>query len=290
MRRHLLALYPEAWRDRYREEMSVLLDETPPSVAATVDLLRGALAAHLRPPLGTAPVARARSTVAGVLGCFIVFCVFGAGFAKTTENYDQLEHVHPLLGVSHSLIVTAAIIAASALVLAAAPLARCSVAHAHRTRDRTLMKLIALPPAGIAVFAGSVGFLALWLTTHHHRVGVGGWLLLGLCALSAAVGGFACWAAPRAIMRRIDIPRSTFAVSIPAVALVAICMAVVALATGVFLAGIVADSPNIGAAGNGPGQLLNVTTSIAIQFTAMLALSAAAALSAARGLRSIAKL
>ena len=287
MRKRLLTLYPEAWRNRYGTEMSALLDETPPSVAATLDLVRGALAAHLRPLPGTAPANRARSTIAGVLGCFIVFCVFGSGFAKTTENYDHIEHVHPLLGSSHSLILAAAIVAVSALVLAAAPLARASLAHAHRTRDPTLIKLIALPPAGIGMFAGSVGLLALWLNAHHHRAGVGGWLLLGLCALCAAAGALACWAAPRAIMRRIDIPRSTFAVSIPAVALVALCMAVIALATGVFLTGIIIDSPNVGAAGNGPGQLIDVTTSIAIQLTAMLALSAVAAISAMRGLRSL---
>ncbi len=287
MRKHLLSLYPEAWRDRYGTEMSALLDETPPSVAAILDLVRGALAAHLRPLPGSAPAIRARGTIAGVLGCFIVFCFFGSGFAKTTENYDYIEHVHPLLGVSHSLILIGAIVAAGALVLAAAPLVRAVLAEVHRTRDRSLMKLIAVPPAGIGMFVGSVGLLVLWLNAHDHRAGVGGWLLLGFCALCAVVGGLACWAAPRAIMRRIEIPRNAFALSVSAMALVALCMAVIALATGVFLVGIIADSPQIGAAGNGPGQLIDVTTSIAIQLAAMLALSAVAALSAARGLRSL---
>ncbi len=290
MRKRWLALYPEAWRDRYGTEMSALMDETPLSVAATLDLVRGALAAHLRPLPGAAPAVRARSTIAGVLGCFIVFCAFGSGFAKTTENYDHIEHVHPLLGGSHSLILIAAIVAAGALALAAAPLVRASLAQAHRTRDPALIKLIALPPAGIAMFAGSVGLLALWLNAHHHRVGVGGWLLLGLCALCAAAGALACWTAPRAIMRRIDIPRSTFVVSIPAMALVAFCMAVITLATGVFLTAIIIDAPSVAASGNGPGQLIDVTTSIAIQLAAMLALSAVAALSAVRGLRSLATL
>jgi membrane protein implicated in regulation of membrane protease activity len=74
---------------------------------------------------------------------------------------------------------------------------------------------------------------------------------------------------------------------VPAVALVALCMAAVALATGVFLVGIAVDVPRVGASGNGPGQLINVTTSIAIQFIGMLGLSAVAAVSAARGLRSL---
>ncbi len=285
MRKRLLLLYPEAWRERYGDEMSALLDETPASIRATVDLLRGALAAHLRPLATSAPATRARGAIGLVLGCFIVFCVFGAGFAKTTENYDYTEHVHPLLGISHSIILIAAIVAASALALAAAPLAIASLAQARRTREPNLIKLIAVPPAAIGMFAGSVGLLVLWLNAHHHRAGVGGWLLLGLCAVCAAAGGVACWAAPRAIMRRVDLPRSVFAVSVPAIALVALCMAVIALATGVFLIGILADAPDLGAAGNGPGQLINVTTSIAIQLAAMLALSAVAALSAARGLR-----
>ncbi len=287
MRKHLLSLYPEAWRDRYGEEMSALLDQTPPRITATLDLLRGALTAHLGRLATSAPAARARGTIAHVLGCFIVFCVFGAGFAKTTENYDYTEHVHPLLGISHSVIVIAAIVAAGALALAAAPLAVASLALARRTREPALMKLIAVPPAAIAIFAGSVGLLVLWLNAHHHRAGVGGWLLLGLCGLCAAACGFACWAAPRALMRRIDVAPRAFAFSVAAVGLVALCMVAIAVATCVFLVGIVADAPNVGASGNGPAQLINVTTSIALQFTAMLGLSAVAAVSAARGLRSV---
>lgn len=288
MRKRLLSLYPEAWRDRYGEEMSALLAQTPPSITATLDLLRGALTAHLRPLSGSAPAARVKATIAHVVGCFIVFCVFGSGFAKTTENFDYTEHVHPLLGISHSVIWVAAIAAAGALALAAAPLALASLAVARRTREPALIKLIVVAPAAIAIFAGSVELLVLWLRAHHHRAGAGGWLLLALCALCAGAAGFACWAAPRAIMRRLAVvPPRAFAFSVVAVGLVAVCMMAIAVATGVFLVGIVADASNVGASGNGPGQLLNVTTSIALQFTAMLGLSAVAAVSAARGLRSV---
>jgi len=287
VRKRLLSLYPEAWRERYGEEMCALIDESPPSVAAILDLLRGALAAHLRPLGKSVPAARARGTITYVLGCFIVFCFFGAGFAKTTENFDYTERAHPLLGVSHVVILVAAILAAGALVLAAAPLAMVSLVQARRTREPVLMRLIAVPPAAIAVFAGSLGLLALWLNANHHRAGAGGWMLLGLCVLCAAAGGFACWVAPRAIMRRIDVPPSTFAFSVPTIGLVALCMVAVAVATCVFLVGIVADAPHVGASGNGPAQLIDVTTSIALQCTAMLALSAAAVVSAARGLRSL---
>lgn len=287
MRHRLLLLYPESWRERYGEEMDALLEETPPSLSATADLLRGALVAHVRGFPVPAPAVRARATIGCVLGSFILFCVLGSGFAKTTENNDLTERLHPLLGVSHSVILIAALVAAGALALAAAPLALASLAAAHRTRDPQLMKLIAVPPVAIAVFAGSVALLVLWLNAHHHRAGVGGWLLLGLCALCGAAGSFACWAAPRAIMARIELPRGAVKLSVTALGLVSVCMTAAALATGAFLIGVVLDAPRLGASGNGPGQLIDVTTSIAVQFAGMFALSAGAVLSAARGLRGV---
>lgn len=289
MSKRLLRLYPEAWRERYGEEMSALLDETPASLGATSDLLRGALVAHLRPPVSASPSSRARGTVTQVLGCFIVFCALGSGFAKTTENFDYVEHLHPLLGIAHAVIVIGAIVTVGALAVAAVPLTVNSVKQAWRKREPALVKLIAIPPGAIALFAGSVGVLALWLDSHRHSHGVVGWLLLALCALCAVLAGLACWAAPRAIMRRIDTPRAAFGVSLPALALVALGMAAVAVATGVFLVGIVVDAPDLAAAGNGPGGLIDVTTSIAIQFAGMLSLSAVAGVSATRGLRVVAR-
>lgn len=287
MRKRLLWLYPEAWRERYGEEMCALIDESPPTVSAILDLLGGALAAQLRPLGPSVPAARAKSTITHVLGCFIVFCFFGAGFAKTTERLADAERAHPLLGGSHLVILIAAILAAGALMLAAAPLAIASLVHARRTREPALIRLIAVPPTAIAVFAGSVGLLALWLNAHHHGAGAAGWLLLALCVLCTAAAGFACWVAPRAIMRRLDVPPRTFAFSVPTIGLVALCMVAVAVAACVFLVGIIADAPHVGASGNGPAQLIDVTTSIAIQCTAMLALSTASVVSAARGLRSL---
>jgi hypothetical protein len=44
----ILRLYPTAWRRRYGEELSDLLDEMPSTPATTVDLLRGAANLHMR--------------------------------------------------------------------------------------------------------------------------------------------------------------------------------------------------------------------------------------------------
>jgi hypothetical protein len=48
-RHRLLRLYPGAWRRRYGRELALLLDERPPTRRAQLDLVRGALDAHLHP-------------------------------------------------------------------------------------------------------------------------------------------------------------------------------------------------------------------------------------------------
>jgi hypothetical protein len=45
--KRILRLYPGAWRERYREEMESILDERSPGPFEMVDLLLGALDAHL---------------------------------------------------------------------------------------------------------------------------------------------------------------------------------------------------------------------------------------------------
>jgi hypothetical protein len=49
--RWLLRLYPPAWRARYEEELLALLEDTPLTARAALDLLLGALDAHARPQL-----------------------------------------------------------------------------------------------------------------------------------------------------------------------------------------------------------------------------------------------
>lgn len=46
--RPILRLYPSAWRRRYGEELTDLLDELPATPATTLDLLRGAMTAQFR--------------------------------------------------------------------------------------------------------------------------------------------------------------------------------------------------------------------------------------------------
>jgi hypothetical protein len=51
--KYLLRLYPRIWRDRYEEELLAMFESCPLTFPDTIDMLLGALDAHLHPYLGT---------------------------------------------------------------------------------------------------------------------------------------------------------------------------------------------------------------------------------------------
>jgi hypothetical protein len=55
--RALLRLYPRRWRERYGEEFELVLRGTPPGAATVLDVVRGAVDAHVR-ALRPRPLAR----------------------------------------------------------------------------------------------------------------------------------------------------------------------------------------------------------------------------------------
>jgi hypothetical protein len=59
----LLRLYPRAWRERYGDEMVALLESEPTSMLDHLDLMRGALDAHLHPQVRGQSAAEKESTV-----------------------------------------------------------------------------------------------------------------------------------------------------------------------------------------------------------------------------------
>ena len=68
-----------------------------------LDLIRGALVAHLHPhnaPPGAVDAAdRVRASASGVLMCWVLFAAAGFAFYKTTEDppFSAAGHAHPLL-------------------------------------------------------------------------------------------------------------------------------------------------------------------------------------------------
>jgi hypothetical protein len=73
--RRLVRLYPRPWRERYGAELRALLEQTPATAGAVLDLLRGAAVARLTCPRRFSP---GRLVAFAVLGLLVQFDVLAA--------------------------------------------------------------------------------------------------------------------------------------------------------------------------------------------------------------------
>lgn len=287
--RVLINLYPEAWRRRYGAELLALLEEDPQGLRGNLDLLRGALVAHLHPVTGLSPEERTRNTILGCLAAFICFCFAGAGFAKATEDpeFTNAANGHRLISIAHDTVLITALVAAALVLLAAAPLAWRAIAAARQSTDRHLRTLVLRPPLAIAAFFASIAVLSLWL--HHHRAhpGVIGWALFTICAAITVTAAAVCWSAPRAIMQRLDWTPDTLRPSTVAMGAVGVCMLVISIATGTYLVALLTQAPSVAASTNGPLGILSTTAVVGSELVPMLVLAVLALITATRGLRAM---
>ena len=111
----VLRLYPSAWRRRYGEELSDLLDEMPSTPATTLDLVRGALTLHVRalldrvaprlvpvggPPMPTHPLQRhptASALVAALIAAPTVVFVAVSFLAYQLELPGMQSWLQPFM-------------------------------------------------------------------------------------------------------------------------------------------------------------------------------------------------
>jgi hypothetical protein len=94
--RRLVGLYPAAWRARYGDELLELISERPPVARDVIDIVRGAIDAHLSPQLAGPPTRRAAISqrlagVAAVAGG-LVWCAayLGPGLRQNDEAIGSL--------------------------------------------------------------------------------------------------------------------------------------------------------------------------------------------------------
>ena len=151
-----LALYPLAYRRRYGEEMEALVEEARPGIRGSLDLLRSALLAHLRPVRGVSsaicPEDRMRLSATSILASWIVFAAAGIAFYKTTEG-NQFATAAAGLGGFRFAIQALAVIASAALSIAAMPLVLAALRGA--ATDRNLRRAGVLALGAVAVFVVS---------------------------------------------------------------------------------------------------------------------------------------
>jgi hypothetical protein len=286
--RWMLCLYPLAFQRRYGAEMRALLEQRRPSPRTVLDLLLGAVRAHISPPASTsgalAPDERIRLTGAGVLACWVLFAAAGAAFYKTTEDYpfSAAAHAHPLLRGAHLAVQVAAVIGSAAVVLGALPLIAVAVDRARTEPGVRRYVVIALAP--VLGFAGlSAVLVAIAHSMSSPRPSTGAGVVAVLWSVTGPGCGLTCALACRKALFAIPIRdrwlRSTLASGV----LVTIAMIVVAISTGIYAIALIISVPSLASSLNGPLQIADTGGSLVIQTGVMAALAALAVVTMRRG-------
>lgn len=291
--RTLLALYPLAFRRRYGAEMQAHLDEEPTGLRTLLNLLRGALAAHLRPTVGLADdldvEVCVRLGLSGVLACWVAFAAAGFAFYNTTEDhpFTAAGSTHPLLGGAHEAIQVLALLASGAVAFGALPLIVIALLQARRERGR-LKVLVILPFAVVILFTTATALLALLAHSEQaHHAGTlsqGAFVAWGLSGLAC---GAVCVMAARKALFSIHVARAWLTRALSFATLVAGAMLAITLASALYAIALPIDASNLAGEPNGPFQVMSTSVSLVVQLIAMSACGALAMTSARRAWRGM---
>jgi hypothetical protein len=280
-----LVMYPLGFRRRYGAEMLALLDESPVGAATVLDLLRGAVVAHVRPPAAAGCVGsadRVRASASGVLACWVAFAAAGFAFYNTTEDapFTTAGHAHPLLGDVHISIQVLAVVASGALILGALPLILTALGRARS--DSGLRRHVYASGLAVGVFIALTAALVVLSHGNHSRhpatAGGIGFIAWGLAGLACAA---VCVVAARRALFALPVPRWRLITAFEGAALVSRAMAAMTVATALYAVALPIDAARLASSGNGPLQALTVSASLIVQVVVM-AIAAALALATTR--------
>jgi hypothetical protein len=206
----LLAWYPSAWRRRYGEELTALIEDTGPlSLRLRLGLVLGGARERIHEARRPRPPAeRARTGVLVVLVAWAMVMVAGPSFANLADGFTRAlpPHAGPLPSVAYAAVVVFAALGALA-VLAGMAVAGPSVLRQLRAGGwRAIRQSVLRALAATAV--GALAFVVLVLVTHAlGPVQESSWSLAVFCVVAALwVAVVALWtmAAGRA-WRRLEL-------------------------------------------------------------------------------------
>jgi hypothetical protein len=288
----ILLGYPLAFRRRYGDEMRALLEQTPSGALTVLDLLRGALLAHLRPAPGLSelvdPGERLRASTSGVLACWVAFAAAGFGFYKTTEDqpFEAAGSAHTVLGGAHLTIQFLAVVGSLAVLAGAFPLIVAALAQARR--EPSLRVVVSLPVLAVIVFAGLTRLMELLASSQpaHHNSKAGGvaFVAWGLAGLACAA---ICVLASRRALFAVPVAAIWSRVALLCGTLLSAVMVAMALATALYAVALPLDSSALAGAPNGPLQLTSVSVSLILQLLVMVLAGVLATTTTRRGWRAL---
>lgn len=286
----VLSLYPLAFRRRYGEEMQALLHDCPPGRRALLDLLLGALAAHLRPPSrlneNLDADTRLRLGLAGTLACWTLFAAVGIAFYTTSEDrpFIAAGDAHPLLGAAHITVQALAALGSLGVIVGALPLVGFALVVAHRQRGH-LLTIVSSPVIAVLVFMLFTALLVRY--AHSHPTGGIGQAAFLAWGVAGLLCGGVCVAAARKALFAIGVARTWLMGGLWSATLVAAAMIAIACATALYTIALVLDAPGLAGTGNGPYELVSVGASLVVLTVGMALLAMFAAISVGRTWRCV---
>lgn len=280
----LLCLYPRVWRLRYEEEFLAMLESCPLSISDALDMLRGAIDAHMHPYLGTSGMPLQEKLrhlshslrASLILGfcAYITFVLAGCGFEKLSEDYTFMAAANTSLrvGTSFHLVVIGGVVSLLAVIAAGLPIilvvVKCALVH----KRRDLLALLAVPFFSLTLFIGTFMLVKDSIISSLPWM-VGGIIFFGGIVLVAAISTIAVCAA---VMRSaISSNLLCFAVLPSCIATVA--MIVVLVATLFWGVSLQSEMPHL-LAGNG-GIMRSSTMDTLIRIIGIMVLAIALAAS-----------
>lgn len=172
----LLHLYPPTWRARYGDEFAALLEQYPFSFMTIINVLLGALDAHIAPQDTNGRILqminRPRRTAVAVFCAYIAFVVSGLGFNKLAEDSIKsgLGSTYPAVGISYTLVEVGAVVALLAVLVGGLPIAFVALRQALAARRRDILLLFAVPPIALAIWIGYTFLLITVISPAHRHV------------------------------------------------------------------------------------------------------------------------
>jgi len=282
-----VALYPLGFRRRYGEEMHAVIDDSVPRARSFIDLLRGAAAAHLRPPAAAAGTLDApeviRGSASGILACWVLFAFAGFGFYKTTEDssFSGAQHAHLVLGAAHLTVQAVAVLASLAVVAGALPLILAALWSAREQPG--LRRLVLVPFAAVGVFAAVTALLVALAHSRHRGAGALDRAAFTAWALTGALCAATCVIVARRVLFAVSVQRSTLVGSLALGTLTTAGMIAMSIAALAYTVSLPAAAAGLASQPNGPFRLLDVEGSLVVQSVLMCAASSLALITTRRG-------
>ncbi len=147
----LLRLYPRAWRGRYEDEFRALLEQHHVTVVTFLDVLLGALDAHLFPQLEAGRIlnmtARIRTAVIMVLWGWVGFYPAGHHVYSLmfSSPFMAATQMNPATAIAYTFVVVGVMVSFLAVAAGGIPVAWSALASAIKGRRIGILILAALP-------------------------------------------------------------------------------------------------------------------------------------------------